>query len=325
MSQYTNTILITGGTLGLGYEAAVALAKRHPNYQMIIASRSDSNSASASINVATGTNNTLFLPLDLSSLDNIRAFATSYSQHNFPPIKALLLNAGLQFPGPLQFSTDGFEKTFAITHLGHALLFYLLRPHLASDARIVVTASGVHDPAQKTGMPVPNFVSAEAVARPDPCTATSDGRERYTTAKLCNVLWTYALARRLTQDAAKGEKKWTVVMMDPGLMPGTGLGRDYPAAFRFLWFYVLPYAVPLLRMLVTPHVYTTKESGGNLAELATGKEGEGVSGVYFQGATRAESSVESNVEGKQEDLYEWTLKAAAKGKEQEENFRRLAG
>jgi NAD(P)-dependent dehydrogenase (short-subunit alcohol dehydrogenase family) len=42
---YTRTILITDGTSGLGYEAALTLACQHPAYQIIIAARKDPDSA----------------------------------------------------------------------------------------------------------------------------------------------------------------------------------------------------------------------------------------------------------------------------------------
>lgn len=146
MSKLTGTVVVTGGTLGLGYQAALHIAQQRPDYQVIVASRKDSDTSAAAINKATGRNNATYLPLDLSSLANVRAFADAYSKQGYPPIKALLLNAGLQITTGVSYTTDGFETTFGVNHVGHALLFYLLRPQLAPDARIVITASGVHDP-----------------------------------------------------------------------------------------------------------------------------------------------------------------------------------
>ena len=146
MSKFTGTVLVTGGTLGLGYQAALQIAQQHPEHQVIVASRKDSDTSAAAINKATGRNNAIFLPLDLSSLANVRSFVDKFSKQGYPPIKALLLNAGLQSATDVSYTTDGFEMTFGVNHVGHALLFYLLRPQLAADARIVITASGVHDP-----------------------------------------------------------------------------------------------------------------------------------------------------------------------------------
>jgi hypothetical protein len=103
-------------------------------------------------------------------------------------------------PNGLVLTEEGFENTFAGNHLGHALLFYLLLDNkcLANDARIVITASGTHDPTQKSGLPDAEYTTAERLARP---TSKEDkeieGRERYANSKLCNILCGYALYPRL--------------------------------------------------------------------------------------------------------------------------------
>ena len=323
----SGTILVTGGTTGIGYQAALAIADASPGYMIVIASRTDTKSAAVTIGKATGHEDVIFLPLDLSSFDKVRAFATDYSSRGYPPIKALVLNAGLQFPGAVGFTVDGIERTFEINHVSHALLFYLLRPHLANDARIVVTASGVHDPAQKTGMPDAEYTSAEEIAHPNPDTVNSDGRQRYTNSKLCNVMWAYALHRRFTQGSTP-EQKWTVTSFDPGLVPGTGLGRDFNPVLRFLWNSVLPHLIPLLRLVLSPNIFTPQESGSALARLAIGEGSEGVSGisgVYFEGRKEIKSSVASYEVDKQEDLYEWTLKTVAATEVEKHSFGNVYG
>jgi NAD(P)-dependent dehydrogenase (short-subunit alcohol dehydrogenase family) len=61
--SFTRTILVTGGISGLGFECAPALASQNPKTLELLASRTDSNSASTTINTH---NNVKFLPLDLS-------------------------------------------------------------------------------------------------------------------------------------------------------------------------------------------------------------------------------------------------------------------
>ena len=107
----------------------------------------------------------MFLPLDLSNRAKVRSFVTTWESKHYPPIQALLLNATLQFPDGLRLTDEGLESTFAIAHVGHALLFHLLFHHLADNARVVITSSGTHDPAQKTGMPEPVYNTAEELAR----------------------------------------------------------------------------------------------------------------------------------------------------------------
>ena len=308
-SQYESTIVVTGGTTGLGTGAAVALARHFPNYHIIIASRSNAEAADANINKTLNQSNTKFLKLDLSSTDSIRAFVSDITS-KYPPVSHLLMNAGLQFPGPVDFFDSSLEKTFAVNHAGHALLFYLLLPRLTQDCHIVITASGTHDPAQKTGIPTKDYTNYASESRPDPKTANKDGRERYSTSKLLNVMWTYALDRHL-----KSSSRNTMVVnaFDPGLMPGTGLARAYPAPLRFVWNHVMPRLIWLMRIMVSPNIHTTKESGESLARLAIGEEDEvkGVSGKYFEGQHTIKSSVRSYNEHLQEDLYEGTIKELA--------------
>ena len=321
MSKSPSTILITGGTSGLGYECALHLARQKPDCTIVIASRSNSDDAAGSINKTLRQTNVTYLPLDLSSLAKVREFATSYSTQSFPPVSALVMNAGLQFPNDVSYNTDGIEKTFAINHVGHALLFYLLRPHLASTARIVITASGTHDPAQKTGLPDAKYTTAEELAHPTLESAKNSGRQRYATSKLCNVMWTYALHDRLI-NAASG-KKWTVTAFDPGLMPGTGLARDAGAPVRFVFTKVLPHLIWLLRLLVSPNIHSPQESGAALTRLAVGEDVDGLSGKYFEGTKQIKSSVESCVKEKQEDLWKWTLKFVAMDEEEGHKFEEL--
>lgn len=315
--SFTHTALVTGGTANLGFQCALSIAQQHPEYLVVICSRSDPNSAAASINETTRQKNVIFLPIDLSSLANVRAFADTWKTKRFPTIIALVLNAGLQIPGDVRMTGDGMESTFEINHVGHALLFHLLFPHLADKARITTTSSGTHDPAQKWGLPDAEYVTAEQLAHPTPESAKNAGRQRYATSKLVNIMWTYALHRRLS---AMPERKLTVAAFDPGLMPGTNLGREGNSLEQFLWYRVLPRILPLLRLILNPNIHTPQESGANLARLAIGADVEGKSGVYFEGKNIISSSKDSYDESKQEDLWEWTIKATAASEGERRQF-----
>ena len=311
--DFERTVLVTGGTANLGYHCAINLARRWPSYQIVIASRTEPiNSSAASINKLLGQNNVSYMRLDLSSLSQIRAFSEDWISRSYPPIAALILNAGLQFPQGVTYTEGGFESTFAINHVGHALLFSLLLPHLANDARVVVISSGTHDPAQKSGLPDAKYTTAEELAHPTPETAENAGRQRYATSKLANILWVYALHRRFVRVNAEQNKNWAVVAMDPGLMPGTGLAREGTSVERFLWNGVMPGILPFLRLVLSPNIHTPQESGSNLADLAGGDDLDGRSGIYYEGRREIRSSEASYDETKQEDLWEWTVKTLAR-------------
>lgn len=210
--------------------------------------------------------------------------------------------------GPRTFRVDGFGSTFGVSHLGHYLLVNLLLPLLQKPGRIVIVASGVHDPAElakvpvSASVPVPAWNTAMALARgelgPEAADddASADRGRRYSTTKLANVYFTYGLAARLPDGL-------TVNAFDPGLMPGTGLARDFPAVARFAWFAVMPRLIPLLRLVLVKNIHTPEESGMALARLIVDPALASTSGKYFEGLREIPSSDESYLEGRAEELW----------------------
>jgi hypothetical protein len=89
-----------------------------------------------------------------------------------------------------------------------------------------------------------------------------------------------------------------VTAFDPGLMPGTGLARDYTPFMKFVW----NYALPALRFI--PGVNGVSKSGADLARLVLDPELEGVSGQYFVGRKSVPSSKDSYDERKAAELWE---------------------
>ncbi len=214
-----------------------------------------------------------FLPLDLSSLKSVGSFNTEILSG--PPIDRLVLNAGVQVTGP-QKSADGFELTFAVNHLAHFLILRDLLGHMATDGRIILTSSGTHDPAAKTGMPGPRHADARKLAYPetDPMLDKSPGlagRRAYSTSKLCNVMTVRALARRL----AGIRPDIMVAAFDPGFTPGTGLARNYPGPVGFIFRNILPLVARGER------TSTPERSGSLLARLALDPEFQNARGDYF--------------------------------------------
>ncbi|KAI0428021.1 dehydrogenase/reductase [Xylaria sp. FL1042] len=303
--SYTRSVIITGGTLNLGYHIALDIARQHPDWLVVACSRSDREHAADSINEALKQSNTIFMPLDLSDSKSVRSFA-------------LCLNAALQFPDQIVYTPEGIEATFAITHVGHALLFHLLCSHLAPNARIVITSSGTHDPASHSGLADPVYTTAEELAHPPPAIANGPGRRHYVNAKLANVLWTYALHKRLSQKVP--DRGITINAFDPGLMPGTGLAREAGCVARFAWDKVLPNIIPVLKVAYTGNIHKPSESGASLAWLAVSPETAGISGKYFEGRKEIPSSKDSYDENKIEDLWQWTVKYCAQDEAEAARF-----
>lgn len=319
MEQFKGTVLITGGTSGIGFEAASLIAKKRPDLLIVIASRSNNGSAEK-INQKLRQNNVLFAALDLSSTKKVRAFARSWSDGQYPPIKALLLNAILQSMSKLEYSDDGFERTFAISHVGHALLLALLASHMDNTARIVITGSGVHDPLQGWKMPQARYETAELLAHPPTATQSSSGFAQYTSTKLANVLWMYALDRRLRAANERYGRHWTVTQIDPGMMPGTSLSRTAGPIAQWIFNHILGNMLPLLRLLIHPRIFTPEKCGRVLADLAVDDKYREHSGAYFEDWDEVKTSVDSYDEVKQEDLWKWTVETLARDDKERKLF-----
>ncbi|MEI6642442.1 MAG: SDR family NAD(P)-dependent oxidoreductase [Novosphingobium sp.] len=253
-------IVMTGATAGFGLYAAERLADagasltigaRHP------AARPPALGGRVAV-----------LPLDLDALANVRAFAAALGEG---PIDALVLNAGLQLAKPAT-SADGFERTFAVNHLAHYLLLRLLAPRLAPGARVILTGSGTHDPAEKTPVTPPVHADADRLAYPgtDP-TAESRTRQAcfraYSSSKLCNIM--------TAREAAKRLPGLSVMSFDPGYVPHTGLGRDNGPIIASLVSYILPLIMKRDRSSTIPR------SGQFLADLALAPQYAACNGDYW--------------------------------------------
>jgi len=243
------TIVMTGGTSGLGAVAAQHIAGT-PGMRLVLGARLGSQSAIET------------LPLDLSRLSSVREFAQGVIQElGDKLIDGLVLNAGTQFPNLEQRTEDGFESTFAINHLAHYLLLQLLLPKLAQGATVVITTSDTHDPEQNPM--APQDLDPELLAHPQARrrpTGFSAGFRAYAASKLCDLLMARGLA---ASDEAKA-KSLTVVAYNPGLTIGTSLFRAWP-----LWARLAMGAVGLMRPMTG--LATVDQAGQNLADLALGR------------------------------------------------------
>jgi NAD(P)-dependent dehydrogenase (short-subunit alcohol dehydrogenase family) len=284
----TRTAVITGATSGLGLECARALLGSDPSWHIVLPVRDIERGAAAVEQLGTPRRCTV-MPMDLASLGSVRAFTDDVRAAALPPLHAIVCNAGVQVVSGTERTEDGIEMTFGVNHLGHFALVHGLLDTLKPPARILVVSSGTHDPIKHTGMPDPQYSSAAELAHPR-AEQAADGRRRYTTSKLCNLLFTYELNRTLGHGV-------TVNAFDPGLMPGSGLARDYPPLQRLAWRYLLP----ALRVL--PGIRSTRTSGRYLAALVTDARFDGVSGQYFDGPRPIRSSVDSYDRDKALDLW----------------------
>ncbi|MFM9936888.1 MAG: SDR family NAD(P)-dependent oxidoreductase [Novosphingobium sp.] len=222
------------------------------------------------------------LPLDLDALANVRTFAAALGDG---PIDVLLLNAGLQLAKPAT-SADGFERTFAVNHLAHYLMLRLLAPRLRPGARVILTGSGTHDPAEKTPVTPPVHANADWLAHPetDPHRETRTRQacfRAYSSSKLCNIM--------TAREAAKHLPGISFMSFDPGYVPHTGLGRDNGRVIATLVSYILPFVMKRDRSSTIPR------SGQFLADLALGPPYAACTGDYWSVRGPALLSLEPSV------------------------------
>ncbi|MEU6710218.1 SDR family NAD(P)-dependent oxidoreductase [Nonomuraea sp. NPDC046802] len=245
------TIVMTGGTSGLGAHAAERMAAAGAN--LLIGARRPVQDGLVS--------------LDLARLDSVRAFASAVGERlGSAPIDVLVLNAGVSFHDIGQRTADGFETTFAVNHLAHYLLLRLLLPRLAHGGRVVITSSSTHDPELGGTLPPPRHADVKLLANPEldselDTSPRAAGGRAYTTSKLCNLLTARALA---TQREAVA-KQLTILAYDPGPTPGTGLSRNFSPPIRLVWSLL---GSPLGRLI--PRMTSQKAAGHTLADLCLG-------------------------------------------------------
>ncbi len=256
------TAVVTGATQGLGRHTAAAIAAT-PGWRVVLAVRDTARGEQVARELGAGAE---VVELDLASLRSERAAAAVIVERH-APLDALVLNAGIQVTRTGPTTEDGFELTFGVNHLGHFLLAELLRPGLAPAARVAVVSSGTHfGTFRKAGpYPAPRWRDPRALARAD----GGSGQVAYATSKLANVLF-----------AREAGRRWAPVAVnayDPGLMPATGLARNYPPAVRALYARLEPLLVRLL-----PGTTRPERSGPELARLVTDAAYDGLTGAYVE-------------------------------------------
>lgn len=143
-SQNGRIFLVTGGTSGIGYESAKALAAAGAH--VVIASRSNPERGEeviAKIRRETPSAQVQYERFDLADLASVRALGKRLNE-TLPRLDGLINNAGIMEPPERGTSKDGFEMQFAVNYLGHFVLTEELLPLLRkSDAPRVVTLSSI--------------------------------------------------------------------------------------------------------------------------------------------------------------------------------------
>ncbi|XP_053558059.1 retinol dehydrogenase 14 [Bombina bombina] len=209
------TVLITGGTSGIGKVTAIALAKR--GARVIITSHDEEKGEAAlrQIKKESVSMNVRFQSLNIANLQCIRDFCKDFLRKE-KRLDILINNAGV--PAVLDWTENGFSMCFGVNHLGPFLLTNLLLDRLKSCApsRIVTVTSNVHkylklDLSDLNYNIVPLFT--------------------YCRSKLANVYFTQELAQQVERHGI------TACAVHPGYVVGDWTSQ-FSVLFRIVWFVV---------------------------------------------------------------------------------------
>lgn len=294
-----SSVVITGASRGIGRFAAKHLAGHRLHPHMVLLNRGAPAGGLVEELRAAGSDVSV-LQADLSSMTSVADAADELIEAvvsgRLPPIAALVCNAGVQHTNATTETVEGLEATIAVNVLANHLLLSRLRRHLSPEARVVVTVSDTHFGDLRhnlTMVPGPRWQPAETLARigafPDPGSVAA-GRTAYSTSKLAAIHLVHEHARRFPSGPS-------ILAFNPGLVPGTDLGRDADALSRF----VMRRVMPVLRL--TPLATSPARAGRLLADAALG----GIaapSGAYIDRDRLARSSPESYDPPREREAWE---------------------
>ncbi len=245
------TMVVTGATSGIGLEAAVMLAARGATVVLVGRDAARTQAAVATVKSRSGATAVSSLLCDFGDRAQIRRLASELLAQ-CPRIDVLINNAG-SVSATREVTPDGYEKTFAVNHLGYFLLTTLLLERLkaSAPARIVSVASIGHRNGTLDWGDL-HFANGGYSTM-----------KAYSRSKLGNVLFTRELARRLEGTGV------TTNCLHPG-----GVATN-------IWSHAPGWTKPLLAVLKL-FMVSPKQGGDVLVHLATAPELANVSGHYFE-------------------------------------------
>lgn len=243
--------VVTGANSGIGKVTARELAKRGAKVVMICRNPQRAEAARAEIRAAAPDAEVDLLLADLGELAQVRRVADEYKAR-YDQLHVLVNNAGVYLPRRMTTS-EGFESTFAINHLGPFLLTNLLEEVLeaSAPARVVNVSSEGH----RAGKVDLSDLNSER--------GRYRGLRVYCTSKLMNILFSNELSRRMRQ------KGVTSNALHPGAI-ASGFAQDERGLFKSMM------------KVARPFLLTTEQGARTQIHLATSPEVEGISGEYWR-------------------------------------------
>ena len=256
------TVVITGGTSGIGEVAAVRLAEQGARIVLIARDKARTDTTLLKLQSANAAVRHAAHYADLSSIAEMKRVASEIAAIE-PKIDVLINNAGAVFLAR-QTSVDGLEMTFATNHMAYFVVTNILLPNLKATpgARIVSTASDAHKSAKL------DFDDLQFEKR------KYTSFTAYGNSKLCNILFTRELAKRLGTDGP------TANCLHPGFV-GTRFGSNN-ATNGFL---------KILQRAIMTFGISPEQGAKTIIHLATSPDDATISGEYFYKCKIAEPTL----------------------------------
>jgi NAD(P)-dependent dehydrogenase (short-subunit alcohol dehydrogenase family) len=264
-------VLITGATTGIGRVTAVELGRAGAEIVLVARDRAKADATVAALKEA-GAPPAHALFADLSLLSDVRRVGAEV-RAKFDRIDVLVNNAGAIFTSRA-LTAEGFERTFALNHLGYFLLTELVLDRIPQHGRIVNVASEAHRGGK---------VDFDNLQLERGYTAW----RAYCVSKLMNLLFTFELARRVAG------RDITVNAAHPGPV-ASNFGRSNRGLFGFLF------------ALASPFMLTPEKGARTQIWLASSPEVAGVTGKYFAKCREKRPSARALDEATQKRLWEVT-------------------
>ncbi|MEM1326898.1 MAG: oxidoreductase [Bacteroidota bacterium] len=210
-SQKGRIAVVTGSNTGLGYETALAIAKKEAKVILACRNKTKAENARREMLKTVPDADIDILLIDLSKLDSVREFAENY-QRKYDRLDLLINNAGVMMP-PYTKTEEEFELQFGANHLGHFLLTGLLLDVLLKtpNSRVVSLSSLAHKNGEI------NFDDLQSEEK-------YSASKAYGQSKLACLMFAYELQRRLEK---AGHTNTISVAAHPGVSP-TELIRHLP-------------------------------------------------------------------------------------------------
>jgi NAD(P)-dependent dehydrogenase (short-subunit alcohol dehydrogenase family) len=266
------TVVMTGATSGLGEAAAIKLAQMGARIVMIARSESRAKATLARLEASGQGQAHSVHYADLTRISGMKCAAAGISQAE-ARIDVLVNNAGAIFDKP-QLTEDGIERTFALNHMAYFVVTEGLRERLlaSAPARIVNTASVMHAKADL------DFSDLQSLKNYAPLKA-------YARSKLCNILFTRELARRLQGTGV------TANCFHPGFT-ATRIGDESGGLIsRFAW-------------LAKYFAISPEKGAETLIYLASSPEAAKTTGAYFYQCRREAPSLAAQDDEAARQLWE---------------------